>query len=216
MKPVIVAIDGVDYAGKSTMVSRIKAHFTEAGYRVETINFPTNESFGKKARQAFVNGDVALTAENMVRNFVEVMDSLSELSGPDLIIYDRHVLSTVANQGLLQAHPHAVEYGAYTHDYKPQQYYVMTLPFAVAEERAIERAEKEGLGWDDSMTDKHLASEENWVALNRCYVNGAQALANNMADTTFHHPQCHSQHVIDASFASICMNISASLEKARA
>lgn len=216
MKPVIVAIDGVDYAGKSTMVQRLKDHFTNAGYRVETINFPTNEGNGKLARKAFVEGDVATTAEHMVRNFVEVMDELSGLSGPDIIIYDRHILSTVANQGLLQAHPHAAELGLYHHPYKPQQYYVMTLPFSVAEERAIARAEAEGAGWDDGMTEKHLQSEERWVALNRSYVNGAQALSNNMEGTTFHNPQCHNQHVIDASFASICMNISASLEEVTA
>lgn len=216
MKPVIIAIDGVDYAGKSTIVGRLKEHFSAAGYRVETVNFPTGEGYGKKARKAFIDGDVSYTAECMVRNFVEVMDELQALDGPDLIIYDRHILSTVANQGLLQAHPHAVEFGAYTHEYAPQQYYVMTLPYAVAEERAMERAEEQGLGWDDGMTEKHLASEERWVALNRSYANGAQALANNMASTSFHNPQCHNQHVIDASFASMCMNISASLEKATA
>ena len=216
MKPVIVAIDGVDYAGKSTLVARLKEHFTNAGFRVETINFPTNDGFGKLARESFVAGDVAATAECMVKNMVEVMDSLSRLDPPDILIYDRHLLSTIANQGLLMAHPHAAETKAYSHPYRPQQYYVLTLPYLVAEERAMERAAREGADWDDGMTEKHLATEERWVALNRSYVNGAQALTNNMDGTTFHHPQCHSQNVIDSSFASICMNISAELDKVTA
>ena len=213
MKPVIIAIDGVDYAGKSTMVKRLKDHFTTQGYRVESINFPTNDGFGAKAREAFVSGDASETAEYMVENMVEVMDGLSQLDGPDLIIYDRHILSTVANQGLLAAHPRATEKGLYAHPYRPQQYYVLTLPFLIAEERATERAEREGVSWDDSVTEGHLSCEEKWVALNRSYAHGAQTLTNNMEGTTFHNPQCHSQNVIDSAFASICMNINAELDK---
>lgn len=217
MKPVIIALDGVDYAGKSTMVGRVKAELERSGYGVHVVGFPTNCGKGAVARECFLNDDAVGAAENMIGNMVEVLDGLHELSGPDVVIYDRFTASTYANQGFAVTESEIVSQNLAEHPMNPERYYVFTL----AQDAAIERHEAMvayvGKAWDDDRTEEVLYDEERWVEKNKAYNSAAKIYSAQVGDDKLKvvnlTTSCKSQS--DKAFDTIMCNLSFDLNRAR-
>ena len=205
MKPVIIGVDGVDYAGKTTMVTAVKAALQLKGLTVEVVNFPTVDGFGLRARQSLVNGDVDSCARYMAMNMREVLDNLSALPGPDVIIYDRFIVSTCANQSIDLAVKEGGSVNLFAHPYCPDFYNVFTIPYSVALERAEKRSNETGVDWDETATAKYMSSEQSWVGLNRRYVSAIEPMRALMPTTNFASMRCDdTQHIDDAVNMMIC------------
>jgi len=104
-KGVLIALEGIDGAGKTTMVSRLKEHFTRLHYKVSTFKEPTNGKFGQKIRKLSDGGREDTTPigemelflfdrkENCEKNVKPALDR------NELVIMDRYYYSSIAYQG---------------------------------------------------------------------------------------------------------------------
>ncbi len=99
-----VALEGVDGAGKSTQVKRLKAALEARGLSVAVTFEPTNGEFGQRIRNATRPGATAMSAHDELHLFVsdrrEHVTWLADaLTQHDVVITDRYFFSTAAYQG---------------------------------------------------------------------------------------------------------------------
>src|SRR5262249_15628614 len=99
----LIAVEGIDGAGKTTQVEFLTEFFTSAGVSVVRSKEPTDGVWGQKIRQSAANGRMALEEE--LQAFVEDRkEHVREKIGPALsrgatVILDRYFYSTIAYQG---------------------------------------------------------------------------------------------------------------------
>lgn len=102
----LIAIEGIDGAGKNTVGTQLKAILIERGLSVDIIQFPQYEStYGGRALGDFLAGrhpipeDVKVVAALYAIDRLEYLDSLySYLKSNDIIIFDRYIGSNLAFQ----------------------------------------------------------------------------------------------------------------------
>jgi len=99
----LIAVEGIDGAGKTTQVDFLTEFFASAGVPVVRSKEPTDGYWGQKARQSAANGRMALEEELTV--FTEdrkehVRDKIAPaLNRGEIVILDRYLYSTIAYQG---------------------------------------------------------------------------------------------------------------------
>lgn len=102
----ILSFEGIEGAGKSTQITRLKNYLEKNNYRVLVLREPGGTPFGEKLRQAILDNKSDLTplaeahlfASSRAQLLTEV--TLKELSIPNtIIIYDRYLDSSLAYQG---------------------------------------------------------------------------------------------------------------------
>lgn len=102
-----LSFEGIEGAGKSTQIVKVKEDLEERGFRVLVLREPGGTSFGEKLRQAILNSQTSLHpvaelhlfASSRAQLLHEV--TLKELNVPNtVIIYDRYIDSTLAYQGM--------------------------------------------------------------------------------------------------------------------
>lgn len=154
-KPLVIAVEGTDYSGKSTAVEEIRALLAE--YKVpKVVHFPTADGYGKQARTLWASGAPAdETARVMVANMKDEQGRIP--TDIDFVIFDRYLPSTVALQGEC-ALDIAIEQGLGDSDFTPDIYFVLHIPYLIAKRRSQDRAEE----WDDHRTAPALESVETW------------------------------------------------------
>lgn len=100
---ILIAVEGIDGAGKTTQVRLLADALSEAGHVVVCSKEPTDGPWGQRIRQSAANGRMGLGDE--IRAFVEdrkqhvrelILPSLSE---GKTVILDRYFYSTIAYQG---------------------------------------------------------------------------------------------------------------------
>src|SRR2546430_9038964 len=100
---ILIAIEGIDGAGKTTQVAHLADFLKRAGDSPICSKEPTNGPWGRKIRESAANGRMNLADE--LRAFTEdrkqhVRDLiLPSLAAGRTIILDRYLYSTVAYQG---------------------------------------------------------------------------------------------------------------------
>lgn len=101
-----LSFEGIEGAGKSTQIVKVKEDLEDRGFRVLVLREPGGTSFGEKLRQAILNSqtdlhpvaELHLFASSRAQLLHEV--TLKELNVPNtVIIYDRYIDSTLAYQG---------------------------------------------------------------------------------------------------------------------
>ena len=109
----LVAIEGLDGAGKSTQVDRLGEQLAARGYKVVITREPTDGIHGQRIRELAARGERA-TPEEELRLFQEDREEhLVQVIAPALalgsiVITDRYTLSSVAYQGARGLDPQAI------------------------------------------------------------------------------------------------------------
>ncbi|RLA62596.1 MAG: dTMP kinase [Epsilonproteobacteria bacterium] len=103
----LLSFEGIEGAGKSTQLLKLKKFLEEKNFRVLILREPGGTPFGEKLRSAILNtktpihplAEVYLFTASRVQLLDEV--TLKELNVPNtVIIYDRYIDSTLAYQGM--------------------------------------------------------------------------------------------------------------------
>lgn len=102
-----LSFEGIEGAGKSTQLLKLKDFLEEKNFRVLILREPGGTPFGEKLRSAILNtttpihplAEVYLFTASRAQLLDEV--TLKELNVPNtVIIYDRYIDSTIAYQGM--------------------------------------------------------------------------------------------------------------------
>lgn len=101
-----LSFEGIEGAGKSTQIIKLKDYLERRNYRVIVLREPGGTPFGEKLRQAILDNKNEITplaeahlfASSRAQLLTEV--TLKELSVPNtIVIYDRYIDSSMAYQG---------------------------------------------------------------------------------------------------------------------
>ena len=109
----LIAIEGIDGAGKGTQAALLAEALREAGYEVVLTREPTAGPHGQKIRELSTAG-APVSAEEQLDYFIaDRAEHVRELIGPALdrgavVITDRYFLSNVAYQGAAGLDPEEV------------------------------------------------------------------------------------------------------------
>jgi dTMP kinase len=110
---ILIVVEGIDGAGKTTQVKRLETALSAAGEIVLSSHEPTNGRWGSQLRQSAQSGRLELEEElNLfVRDRFDHMELLVKpaLAEGKIVILDRYFYSTIAYQGARGADVATVE-----------------------------------------------------------------------------------------------------------
>ncbi len=102
-----LSFEGIEGAGKSTQILKLKNYLEEKSFRVIILREPGGTSFGEKLRSAILNSKTPLHPLSETFLFLasraQLLDevTLKEMGTPNtVIIYDRYIDSTLSYQGV--------------------------------------------------------------------------------------------------------------------
>lgn len=104
---ILIAIEGIDGAGKTTQVLNIKHFFQQYGFKVSTFKEPTDGIYGNQIRNLAIHGRHSITSDEEMELFIKdrIEDCkeniLPALKNNHLVIMDRYYYSNIAYQGAL-------------------------------------------------------------------------------------------------------------------
>jgi len=100
----LIAFEGIDGTGKTSIITALLKCFTEDGFGVVTFKEPTNETeAGRKIRSSYVEGRVSIEEE--LQWFIEDREwnvherILPSLAEKKIVLLDRYFFSTACYQG---------------------------------------------------------------------------------------------------------------------
>jgi dTMP kinase len=105
---ILIAVEGIDGAGKTTQVERLRAALAAAGETVVASKEPTSGKWGQRIRESAQHGRMALDQE--LHAFTEdrrehIAKIKPALDRGDIVLLDRYFYSTIAYQGARGADP---------------------------------------------------------------------------------------------------------------
>ncbi len=111
-KSLLVAVEGIDGAGKSSAIARIKERAEAAGREVILGREPTLGPFGKRLRESARTGRLSLE-EELELFLKDRRQHVDEVIAPGLhrgalVLLDRYYFSSAAYQGARGADPDAI------------------------------------------------------------------------------------------------------------
>jgi dTMP kinase len=108
----LLVVEGIDGAGKSTVLQQLIAHCRERGLRFVASKEPTDGKWGRRLRQSGETGRLSLEeeVELFLKDRAEHVVQLIEpaLAAGKAVILDRYYLSTAAYQGARGADPEKI------------------------------------------------------------------------------------------------------------
>lgn len=108
----LIAIEGIDGAGKTTQSERLAAALTSAGFDVVRTKEPTDGPFGRRLRESATTG--RLSPEEELSTFIaDRKEHVSTLLTPALdagkiVLVDRYYFSSAAYQGVRGLDPERI------------------------------------------------------------------------------------------------------------
>lgn len=109
----LVAIEGIDGAGKTTQVQRLRQRFVALGFDVVASKEPTDGPWGRRIRASATEGRMdpeeelaAFLADRREHVAGVIQPALERCS---LVLLDRYYFSTIAYQGIRGADPAAIQ-----------------------------------------------------------------------------------------------------------
>jgi dTMP kinase len=108
----LVVVEGIDGAGKSTVLHRLAAHCESRGLPSVMSGEPTRGEWGMKLRQSMVEGRLSLDEELalFLKDRAEHVEKLIRpaLAAGKVVLLDRYYLSTAAYQGARGVEPEVI------------------------------------------------------------------------------------------------------------
>ena len=104
-KGILIAVEGIDGAGKTTQVRRLKDHFSRIGLSVVTYKEPTDGNYGQLIRKLAKDGRDNVTPEDEMELFLKDrkedcnINIKPSLEKNKLVLMDRYYFSSIAYQG---------------------------------------------------------------------------------------------------------------------
>lgn len=106
-KGLLVALEGIDGTGKTTLIRQLEEYFSKRGLSVRTLREPTDGKYGQEIRRLGREGRHQVTPEQELDLFIR--DRIEDceknirpaLAKNELVLIDRYYFSTVAYQGAL-------------------------------------------------------------------------------------------------------------------
>lgn len=146
---ILIAVDGIDGAGKTTQVRLLERAFTDIGESVVVSKEPTDGEWGQKLRDSAFSGRLPFDEE--LDAFIrDRQDHLSKKIIPALmdgkiVILDRYFYSTIAYQGILVEDFRSIEARIRDNVINPDAAFLLNLPADLAVCRVTERDGKPNL-----------------------------------------------------------------------
>ncbi len=129
----LIALEGIDGAGKSTQIQRLAQALRREGLDVVTTREPTAGPHGRRLRELF-SDRAALNPDEELRLFIEDRrEHVATLIGPALaagkvVLTDRYYFSTAAYQGAVGHDPAAILATNEAFAPRPDLVLLLTLP----------------------------------------------------------------------------------------
>jgi len=142
---VLIAIEGIDGAGKTTQSLTLSDRLSKKGYPVVRLHEPTDGVWGEKIRLLAKNGRHHVNAEEEMEYFYEDrLEDVAENINPalkkkNIVIMDRYYFSSVAYQGARDLDPNYVEKKNEGIAPEPDLLIILDLPPEVALKRIREK-----------------------------------------------------------------------------
>ncbi|RKH37999.1 dTMP kinase [Corallococcus sicarius] len=109
---VLIAIEGIDGAGKTTQAERLAVALTSAGHSVLRTKEPTDSKWGRQLRASAVSGrlNAADELELFLKDRQEHVRTVLKpaIDAGQIVIVDRYYFSTVAYQGVRGLDPQEI------------------------------------------------------------------------------------------------------------
>lgn len=101
---VLIAIEGIDGAGKTTQAALLRESLVSKHYSVASTREPTRGHYGQLIRQSTYRGEVAAPEDELDWFMKDRREHVDQVIAPalergEVVITDRYFLSTVAYQG---------------------------------------------------------------------------------------------------------------------
>src|SRR3989304_2353402 len=108
---ILVAIEGIDGAGKTTQTAMLCARLCKNGYSAVSFHEPTDSKWGRKIRELAKNGRHKITAQDEMNLFYQ--DRIEDvkaninpaLKRKNVVIMDRYYFSNIAYQSARGLNP---------------------------------------------------------------------------------------------------------------
>lgn len=106
-KGILIAIEGIDGAGKTSQTIRLRKYFEALGFDVDNFKEPTDGPYGKEIKELAIHGRNSVTPEHELELFLKDRAEDCEknikpaLDKNKLVFLDRYYFSSVAYQGAL-------------------------------------------------------------------------------------------------------------------
>jgi len=144
VKRVLIAIEGIDGAGKTTQTKILKKELENRGYDVIRLSEPTKGKWGKKIKELSSRGKNPSTKELFDLFFLDRKEDINKNIIPALkkgqtVILDRYYMSSVAYQGAGGLDPTFIESENEKIAPKPDITIILDLPPKIAVERIEHR-----------------------------------------------------------------------------
>jgi dTMP kinase len=101
MKVMLIAIEGIDGAGKTTVASFLKKELEKRGYKVALLKEPTDSPWGKRLKESSLSHEEELELFILDREYNVKNNILPALKNNKIVILDRYYYSNIAYQGAL-------------------------------------------------------------------------------------------------------------------
>ena len=111
---VLVALEGIDGAGKSTQARRLARLFAEQGYAVQLLREPSDSPWGRRLRESLQAGRRLLSPSPELDLFMQdrryhvAAQIRPALAACQLVLTDRYYFSSIAYQGALGIDPETI------------------------------------------------------------------------------------------------------------
>ncbi len=103
----LIIIEGIDGAGKTTQVKLLAEYFRKRGYLVSTFKEPTDGQYGRLIKEISKNGRKNITPKDELELFIKdrkediKFNIKPSLDKKEIVIVDRYYFSNIAYQGAL-------------------------------------------------------------------------------------------------------------------
>lgn len=152
MPGILIAVEGIDGAGKTTQVARLAETLTSLGEHVVTSKEPTNGVHGRRIRASATAGRLPLAdeLEVFIQDRREHLDQfiLPALARGLVVILDRYFYSTIAYQGFRGGDIRAIEHQVRSQALCPDATLVLDIGPEVSQRR-IQRRDGGGNRFED-------------------------------------------------------------------
>lgn len=146
---ILIAVDGIDGAGKTTQVRLLERAFTDIGEGVVVSKEPTDGEWGQKLRDSAFSGRLPFD-EELEAFILDRQDHLNKkiipaLMAGKIVILDRYFYSTIAYQGILVEDYRSIEPRIRENVIQPDAAFLLNLPADLAVCRVTNRDGKPNL-----------------------------------------------------------------------